>query len=167
MNGAAKFVPTIQNGFPRAAISTMSGMAGRPDAAYHNLSNWFLSTSAANGGYGGGSFGVNLGPNTMCHRRGGIEYWGRNPESPEIHLRSGDLTGVFDDMHATAAQVPGGGRRSVQRVAARRRVRHPIHAALLLELRCAGDGPAGGHGESKRLVFESPWSHFTSECQRC
>lgn len=65
MNGAAKFVPTIQNGFPRAAISTMSGMAGRPDAAYRNLSNWFLSTSAANDGYGGGSFGQNLGPNTM------------------------------------------------------------------------------------------------------
>jgi len=40
MNGAGKFVPSIQNGFPRAAIATMSGQAGRANAAYHNLSNW-------------------------------------------------------------------------------------------------------------------------------
>jgi hypothetical protein len=26
--------------------------------------------------------------------------------------------------------------------------------------------PPAGHGESKRLVVESPWSQFTSECQR-
>jgi hypothetical protein len=71
MNGAAKFVPSIQNGFPRAAIATMSGMAGRSDAAYQNLSNWFLSTSAANSGYGGGSFGQNLGPNTMYQEANG------------------------------------------------------------------------------------------------
>ena len=71
MNGAGKFVPSIQNGFPRAAIATMSGQAGRADAAYRNLSNWFLSTSAANSGYGGGSFAQNLGPNTMYQEANG------------------------------------------------------------------------------------------------
>ena len=71
MNGAEKFRPTIQNGFPRVAISTMSGMAGRSEGAYGNLSVWFASTSAANEGYGGGSMGVNLGPNTMYQEAGG------------------------------------------------------------------------------------------------
>ena len=70
-NGAGKFEPTISNGFPRVAISVMSGMAGRPDAAYANISNWFLDKSAANDGYGGGSMSVNLGPNTMYQEAGG------------------------------------------------------------------------------------------------
>jgi hypothetical protein len=29
-----------------------------------------------------------------------------------------------------------------------------------------GDGGGDDVGESKRLVVESPWSQFTSECQR-
>jgi hypothetical protein len=31
---------------------------------------------------------------------------------------------------------------------------------------CALHVPAGGGGELKRLVVESPWSQLTSECQR-
>ena len=71
VNGADKFNPTIDNGFPRVAISVMSGMAGRPSAAYHNISNWLLAKTAANDGYGGGSMAVNLGPNTMYQEAGG------------------------------------------------------------------------------------------------
>ena len=71
MNGAGNFNPGIGNGFPRVAISVMSGQAGRPDAAYRNLSNWFTSVTEANGGYGGGSFGVNMGPSTMYQEAGG------------------------------------------------------------------------------------------------
>jgi hypothetical protein len=36
----------------------------------------------------------------------------------------------------------------------------PLHA------QGAADGGDDGGGESKRLVVESPWSQFTSECQR-
>ena len=48
-----------------------SGQAGRPDAAYRNISNWFTSVTEANAGYGGGSFNVNLGPNTMYQEANG------------------------------------------------------------------------------------------------
>lgn len=184
MNGAGKFVPTIQNvspntapsmlfassaclfvlkqltgcpqGFPRAVIATMSGQAGRADAAYRNLSNWFLSTSAANSvstiplarsifwpaqpvsvtcmcvltvqterdypqGYGGGSFGQNLGPNTMYQEAQGapcnesplgaafaIQSWLLSSwrfGGPESAL-SADAIRVFQVLFSPAVSVP-------------------------------------------------------------
>lgn len=65
-NGAENYIPAIQNGFPRVAISIMSSMVpGRAGAAYANISNWLTWAAASNSGRGGGSFAVNLGPNTL------------------------------------------------------------------------------------------------------
>ena len=48
-----------------------SMMRGRADQAYNNISNWFLWAGEYNGGYGGGSMSVNLGPSTMYQEAGG------------------------------------------------------------------------------------------------
>ena len=90
---------------------------GRSDAAYRNISNWFLSTSEANGGFGGGSFGVNLGPNTMYQEAGGapcnesplgaafaIQTWllsSWNYGAPEKVMGLGDAIRLFPAMPTT------------------------------------------------------------------
>ena len=153
-NGAAKFNPSIANGFPRVAIATMSGMAGRRDAAYRNISNWFLSTSEANGGFGGGSFGVNMGPSTMYQEAGGspcnesplgaafaIQTWllsSWNYGAPEKVMSQSDVIRLFPAMPTTWSTASIG----YERVTA-----HPTERGFLHLCVCAcvmGELPAGG-----------------------
>jgi hypothetical protein len=46
-------------------------------------------------------------------------------------------------------------------------VMHAMSHDIICRRLCMRRPAVARWGESKRLVVESPWSQFTSECQRC
>jgi hypothetical protein len=90
----------------------------------------------------------------------GDDRWPRRRPAPAAALGRG--------LRREGAPYPGRDRAAAQAPAAAAEGPRPAHRAPLLRLppRLRRAPHQAARGESRRLVVESPWSQFTSECQR-